>query len=218
MKHDHPEFLAFVQEACKGNEEAAAMLVMLTDLAHFFDDLYDGDKGLTRGNVQTALWTSLAMLPRNAFYRQYFGEIQPLVSNAIVNWRVANHLERVPGDETDLRVAFIVRSSYADLIQQTAMICGGPEWAVEVGVAVRKRCHAESWQDYLKSVEVLHGNVQRTESSGHQPGDDRVGAGERADRPAASRHGQRAVRMVETAGSGGSPSPDADLPATTADR
>ena len=88
---------------------------------------------------QTALWASMVALPRNEFYRKYFIELQPLVTNAIVNWRVANALEEAPSGETDLRVAFVVRSSYADLLQQTALLCGGPEWATQVGIEVRRR-------------------------------------------------------------------------------
>src|SRR4029077_4314252 len=104
------------------NEEAAQFLGLITECAHFFDDLFDGDTAMTKRDIYNALWMTMVALPRNPFYRQFFAELAPLVSNAIINWRVANELEASPSGETDLRVAFVVRSSYAELIQQTALI------------------------------------------------------------------------------------------------
>ena len=218
MKKHDPQFLTFATECCKGNEEAAQFLVLITECAHFFDDLYDGDTPMTKRDIHNALWMAMVALPPNAFYRQFFAELAPLVSNAIVNWRVSNYLEERPDGEDDFRVAFIVRSSYAELIQQTALICGGPEWASEVGVRMRRECHSESWADYLKSVEARHGNVRRTEATGPESGDDRVGAGQRTDRPAATGHGQRAIRVVEAERVGGSGNAESDPRAAEADR
>jgi hypothetical protein len=193
-----PKFAEFCAFVCKGNDVAAEFLVEITEAAHFFDDLYDNDVVLTRANLLDAMWVVMVALPRNEFYRKFFWELQPLVTNAIINWRVANNLEASPSGETDLRVAFVVRSSYADLIQQTALLCGGPEWAAQVGVEVRRKCHAEPFNDYLKSVEVQHGLVQRTEATGQQSGDVGSGSGQRAHRPAADGDGPRAIRVVET--------------------
>ncbi len=204
MTQRDPEFLRFIGESCKGNEDAANFLVAMTEAAHFFDDLYDGDTTISKEDILTALWSVMVTLPRNEFYRKFFAELQPLVTNAIINWRVANALEGMPRTETDLRVAFVVRSSYADLIQQTALICGGPEWAAEVGAEVRRRCHSEPWREYLQSVETHHGNVQRAEDARRQSGHDRVGAGERADRSGTDGPWPRAVRVGETERSVGS--------------
>jgi len=212
MKRD-PEFLAFIKACCRDDELAADFAVTMTEVAHFFDDVYDGDDPPSKADVLNVLWMAMVSIPRNEFYRKNFVELQPLVANAIVNWRVANALEETPTGEVDLRVAFVVRSSYADLIQQTALICGGPDWAAKVGVEVRRRCHSEPWKDYLKSVEVSHGVLQQAEATGPQPGDDRVSAGQRADRPGTDRTWPRAVRMGEAERSVGSADAHADLPA-----
>jgi hypothetical protein len=169
-----PKFAEFIAYCCKGEEDPTAFLLQITQAAHFFDDLYDNDVVLTRANLLDAMWTIMVALPRNAFYRKFFWELQPLVTNAICNWRVANNLEASPSGETDLRVAFVIRSSYAELVQQTALLCGGPEWAAQVGVEVRRKCHAEPWADYVKSVEVQHGILQRAETAGQQSGPDSV--------------------------------------------
>jgi len=218
MRPAEKEFVAFVQEACKGNEDAVAFVVGITNVAHFFDDLYDGDVALKKTDTLNALWMTMVALPRNEFYRKFFMELQPLISNAITNWKVANEMEGAPTGETDLRVAFVVRSGYADLIQQVALICGGPDWATRVGVAARRLCHSEPWKDYLKSVEVSHGVVQRTESAGQQSGIDRVSPVQRADRPATDRHGQGAIRVVEAECVRGPADADAVSPTGTADR
>ena len=211
-----PDFSNFCRYLAKGEENAAAFLIAITEVAHFFDDLHDGDVPLKRESIQTALWASMVALPRNEFYRKYFIELQPLVTNAIVNWRVANALEEAPSGETDLRVAFVVRSSYADLLQQTALLCGGPEWATQVGIEVRRRCHSESWKDYLRSVEASHGHVQRAEAAGPQSGDDRVSGSERADRAATDRPWPRAVRLGEAERGTGPPDAGPDSGATDA--
>jgi len=213
-----PKFAEFCLRMCKGNENAAEFLVAITEAAHFFDDLYDNDVVLTRANLLDAMWMIMVSLPRNEFYRKFFWELQPLVTNAICNWRVANNLEASPSGETDLRVAFVIRSSYADLVQQTALICGGPDWAAQVGVEVRRECHSESWADYFKSVEVQHGILQRTEAAGPQSGDDRGGPSQRADRPTADGDGQGTVRVVEAERGGRPQADDADLPTANEDR
>jgi len=214
MTQRDPEFLRFIHEACKSNEDAANFLVAMTEAAHFFDDLYDGDTTISKDDILNALWSVMVTLPRNEFYRKFFAELQPLVTNAIINWRVANDLEGMPRGEQDLRVAFVVRSSYADLIQQTALICGGPEWAAKVGAEVRRRCHSEPWREYLQSVETHHGNVQRAENARRQPGHDRVGPSERTDRAGTDGPWPRAVRVGEAERSVGPPDAGADHGAT----
>jgi hypothetical protein len=218
MKKHDPQFLTFATQCAKGNEEAAQFLVLITEAAHFFDDLYDGDTPMTKRDIYNALWLTMVALPRNAFYRQFFVELAPLVSNAITNWRVANFLEEAPAGSDDFRVAFIVRSSYAELIQQTALICGGPEWAAEVGVRMRRECHSESWKDYLQSLEARHGNVQSAETAGQQSGDDRRSAGEPEDRGRTDGPWPRAIRMGEDERSVGSSDAAANLRTTDADR
>ena len=158
-----PQFVDFLKTCCRGNEDAVTFLLVGTDLAHFFDDLYDGDNPPTKAQIVQQCWAALVELPRNEFYRKYFWELQPVIANVLTNWRVANALEEGPQSETDLRVAFVVRSSYADLVQQTALICGGPEWAAQVGIEVRRKTHSEPWKDYLKTIEVSHGIVQPAE-------------------------------------------------------
>jgi len=160
------DFANFLNYCTRGNEAATGFLLLITNVAHFFDDLYDGDNPVDKPTLVKQMWALLVELPRNDFYRQFFWELQPLITNALNNWTVANRLEANPKDATDLRVAFVIRSSYADLIQQTALLCGGPEWAAQVGTEVRRKAHAEPWDQYIKSVEVSHGAVQPAEAAG----------------------------------------------------
>jgi hypothetical protein len=211
------EFAEFIGKCCKGNADAAAFLVTITEAAHFFDDLYDKDVTINRHDLYEALWKTMIVLPRNEFYRKFFWELQPLVTNAVVNWQVANAMEEFPVGEVDFRVAFVIRSSYADLIQQVALLCGGPEWAVQVGVEVRRECHSEPWQDYIKSVGESHGILQRAEATGPESGDDRSGAGQRTHRHGTDGPWPRAVRVGEAERGAGPPDADPDLPAAATD-
>lgn len=43
------------------------------------------------------MFQALVLLPRNAFYRLHFDELNAILANAITNWRVATRLERAGG-------------------------------------------------------------------------------------------------------------------------
>lgn len=153
-----PNFRALLLHACKGDEDAAAFLSDISDMAHLWDDLIDKDPGPTDEQVQGGLWTALVNLPRNPFYRRHFAELNPLVANAILDWRVANRLEQT-GASDDLHISFIIRSSYVCILQQTALILGGPAWAEEVGVAIRRLAHGETFPVYVTTLRQTDGTV-----------------------------------------------------------
>ena len=85
MRLEQKEFAEFIGQVCKGQEHAANFLIMLTDVAHFFDDVYDGDVNIDKSVLLNAMWKAMVAIPRNEFYRKFFWELQPLVANAINN-------------------------------------------------------------------------------------------------------------------------------------
>ena len=68
------------------------------------------------------------------------------------NWLISNDLEREGGD-LQLNIAFILRSSYVDLITQSALLVGGQAWASQVGREVRKLTHHERFDGYLRALD-----------------------------------------------------------------
>lgn len=135
---------ALLGEVAGGDPEAAAFLRGMCQVAHFFDDVVDQDREITRGEAYAALWVAMVGLPRNGFYRQHFADLSPLVAVAITNWRAANTMEADGADA----VSFVVRSSYADLFAMVALLTGGPDRAAALAVRVRRWVHSEGFAAY----------------------------------------------------------------------
>jgi hypothetical protein len=134
-------------EACRGNESAAQFMDIVTEVLHFFDDVVDEDHELTAGQVERACWNALVELPRNMFYMQHFSVLNPVLAMAIQDWCVANEFE-ADGSEAKLRIAFIVRSSYVNLLVTAATIVGGFDWGRSIALRARELWHDEGWDGY----------------------------------------------------------------------
>lgn len=141
----------FGLKAANGNKDAAAFLELIVDILHFWDDLIDKDNEITDEYIHKAMWKALVDLPRNAFYSRNFSELNPVLVVAISNWIAANDMEAA-GQESDLDIAFIIRSSYVDLITHTATLCGGFEHGRNVALEVRRKTHSEGSQGYRDNL------------------------------------------------------------------
>jgi hypothetical protein len=139
------------QKIAKGDRDAAVFMDTMVRLLHFFDDVRDRDKPITEADVAEALSAALIWLPRSGFYQDNFHLLNPVLMVAIENWHAANEMEK--GDDHDeLRIAFIIRNSYVDLLTMCALICGGEAWAREVSPDIRKRAHGEGFEGYLANL------------------------------------------------------------------
>lgn len=142
-----------VARAVQNDEHALAFLRDMAQVMHLFDDLVDRDRYVADGEIVEALWKALVTLPGNPFYRAHEEVMRPIVMNAIINWRIATHIERQEKHtETGLQAAFILRSSYIDMVTTAALIIGGPEWAVHVGPGLREWAHSEGFDTYLQNL------------------------------------------------------------------
>ncbi|MGM0782864.1 MAG: hypothetical protein ACQEUM_01980 [Pseudomonadota bacterium] len=135
----------------KGNSSAVEFLLMVMKISHVWDDLIDKDKPIEDDDVNKAFFDSLIRLPRNDFYRKNFDHLNSIMMNSISNWHIATNMER-EGGELQLNIAFILRSSYVDLITQSALLVGGQAWASKVGKEVRNFTHHEKYSGYLKTL------------------------------------------------------------------
>ena len=142
-----------VEEAVQGDPEALGFLRAMARVLHFFDDCMDRDKPISDAAIEESLWLSLVTLPRNAFYRKHFESLNPILVTAIVNWRIANDLERQrKPTKNDLTIAFIIRSTYVDLVTMSATIIAGADWAVAHGPAIRRWAHKETLIGYIDNL------------------------------------------------------------------
>lgn len=140
-----------IAHICRGDVDAALFLDAMVDVLHFWDDLVDRDHVLRASDINLRMWQAMVLLPRNAFYRAHFADLNPVLAGAIQNWMAANRIE-ADGRPEEMPVSFIIRSSYIDLFVQVALLVGGYEWAQEVSVAVRRNCHRETLAGYLRNL------------------------------------------------------------------
>lgn len=141
---------SWLLKVCRGNEDAAQFLHMFFLVCHLWDDLIDKDVSRSDDHINHAFWVSLIEIPRNPFYKRFAHEIHPVMAVAIQEWFTANKLEK--GDNQRLDVAFTLRCSIVSLIHQAAEICGGYEWALEIGEEIRLKTQSESMHDYIEDL------------------------------------------------------------------
>lgn len=144
----------FIRRVVKGNESAAELFERLMDVMDVWDNLIDGDAIPTPAEIHGAMFYALIGLPRNTFYAQNKVMLEPLIINSITNWRLANDAEREQINADDLQWAFVIRSSYVDILLMCATLIGGPEWAVEIGGCVRRMVHRERFSGYVDALQV----------------------------------------------------------------
>lgn len=136
----------------KGDKSAADYVELVCNIAHVWDDLIDRDKDVSDEEISKTFFDALIRLPRNNFYRKNFDHLNSVLMNAMSNWQIATKLER-EGGGYETSIAFVLRSSYIDLITQAAMLCGGNKWACIVGEEARRITHNETYEGYLKNLE-----------------------------------------------------------------
>ena len=135
--------------AARDDVDAAAYLKVVTDAAHVLDDLVDLDRRARPCDVLEALYAGLVGIPANPFYRAHRDVLDAVQAVAWANWHVATALER---DNAHLHVAYIIRSSYIDLVVHVAAIVGGPEWAAIVARRIRIINQDETFEQYLDGL------------------------------------------------------------------
>jgi hypothetical protein len=150
--HD-PMEAPIVAEALKGNADALAFVRAIALVLHTWDDLVDRDHDVDDAAINRAFWLALVELPRNAFYREHFNDLNAILVNAIVNWRIATNVERLRAPPAgDLMIAFIIRSTYVDLLTVSATLIGGADWSVTFGGDIHRWAHGEGFAAYLTNL------------------------------------------------------------------
>lgn len=150
----------FLAGCLKGNRDAMDFVQRLFDVFHFWDDLIDRDRKIHDDAINAQMYSALVELPMNPFYRQHQATFMPLIVTAIHNWRTATDFER-GGDPDQRLVAFVLRSSYVDILVMAAHIVGGNEWAQGWVPRIRDIVHGEKFVGFTQALkteeEARHG-------------------------------------------------------------
>ncbi len=142
-----PEYLRLMEGWLKENAHAISFVHTAFAIAHTCDDLTDRDKSIETETMQQAFWLALIELPRNRFYVEHFALLNGQLQTAFLNWQIANRLEQMDSANAKA-VAFILRSSYTDLVTLCAWILGGTDWSVQVGIESRLHASQEGFEQY----------------------------------------------------------------------
>ena len=121
-----------------------------------WDDLIDKDTPPGDRAINNAFWALCVEIPKNPFYRAYMDDLIPVTATGIVNWLTANRLERENADNhRAIEIAHVIRYSIADVAMLAAVLCGGPEWAAEVGPELRLRAQRSDLNEYITSLKGI---------------------------------------------------------------
>jgi hypothetical protein len=135
----------FLLKVCMGEAQAANFLFAFFAACHLWDDLIDKDKDITDDRINRAFWAFIVDIPLNPWYQRNILAIHPVMVNAIQEWMVANKLEK--SDRQD--IAYTLRCSIVSVVHQAAYICGGYDWAIEIGEEIRRYAQSETYDEYL---------------------------------------------------------------------
>lgn len=140
---------AVINELCEDNNLALDFCHCLLHMIAVYDDLIDGDK-VSEQDIHLVFEIGTIRLPQNAFYRQHFAALAPYILSAIRNWRIANGLEDQNETSEDLRIAFVLRSSYVDVFTTVALLLHGPEASIDWGIRLRRAAADETYVAYAR--------------------------------------------------------------------
>lgn len=147
---------AFMLHAFCGNQAAVEYVLMVARVADVWDNLIDRDVPVSDKDINDAFWTLAIELPGNQFYRTYMDDLRPVMATGILNWMTANKIERSPAGSPDehraIEIAHVIRYGIADVALMAALLCGGREWAAEVGPELRLRSQRSDLNEYINSL------------------------------------------------------------------
>lgn len=141
-------------QAALGNKAAVDYLMMIVKIAHLWDDLTDKDKLVDQASIDSIFINLLVDLPRNPFYVANLEQLTSVTENAIRNWLLSNYIEQNKDVNIPLECAFILRSSYADIVCTVASICGGHEHGLEISKHIRSLVHFERFEKYIDNLAI----------------------------------------------------------------
>ena len=144
-EQDMAVLAASLERWMRGNSTAVRLGLMLVEVAHFVDDLVDGDF-VPPARAACLARMMLLEIPSNVFYRENYVYLQPLLGHCWLQWQASNCMEAEPGPG-DREKCYMLRASLYGLFHGMAVIAGGLDWAEEVGPEIY-RTYGEKLEDF----------------------------------------------------------------------
>ncbi len=141
----------FMLHAFKGNQSAVDYVLAIARVADVWDNLIDKDVQVSDKDINEAFWLLAVEIPRNPFFQAFVNDLLPVTATGIMNWMTANRLEHRK-EHIAIEIAHVIRYSIADVVMLAALLCGGREWAEEVGPELRLRSQRSDLNEYINSL------------------------------------------------------------------
>lgn len=138
-------FSLFIPRWMRGNAAAVRLAAQLIEVAHFVDDLVDGDF-VPPASASRLARIMLLEIPSNAFYRENFDYLQPLLAQCWLQWSASNVMEN-EGKPGDRAKCYMLRASLYGLLHGMTVAVGGLDWAEEVGPEIY-RAYGETMENF----------------------------------------------------------------------
>lgn len=142
----------FLLHAFRGNQSAVEFVLLVARVADVYDNLVDKDAVVLTKDIHDAFWALAIEMPGNAFYRAHMDDLRPVMATGIVNWITSNTMESM--DFRAVEIAHVIRYGIADVAILSALLCGGREWAAEVGPELRLRAQRSDLNEYINSLKT----------------------------------------------------------------
>lgn len=143
------EAIEVLSRAMQGNPDAVDFCLTLNSIVEKWDDLHDGDKQVSKEDINRAFTAALIGLPRNPFYRRYMEELLPVMTEALLAWHDSNELAK--GGDHDRKMAWMLKQQVTRVCNHCAYIIGGLDWYRTVGADIC-RIFTETQEEYLQET------------------------------------------------------------------
>lgn len=140
------------------NAEAIDLISVICEITGIWDDLIDKDREQPDENINKAFWLAMVVLPNNPFYRNNYSVLQPLLANGIIQWNLANKLEK--SGKREREVAFSLRYAIVDFFVMVLYLLGGYGHVIKNGDQVRMAFQTDSFDNYFNELEVKYGKLE----------------------------------------------------------
>lgn len=142
---DQHFFSTVIPRWMRGDTAAVRLAAQLIEVAHFVDDLVDGDF-VPPADAARLTRMMLLEIPSNTFYRENFTYLQPLLGQCWLQWQASNAMEKAqePGDRAK---CYMLRAGLYGLLHGMTVVVGGLDWAEEVGPEIY-RAYGEKMEDF----------------------------------------------------------------------
>lgn len=141
----------FIAHVCKGDADAVALVSLLHEVCHLWDDIHDGDKPAS----DAGMWAAMFDIPANRFYRRNFETLYPAMQMAALSWRVSEDMEAEANME-QRAIAHVARHSLVEVYILIAALCGGRRHAIACGPGLWERSVRNSAAEFFKEMEAKH--------------------------------------------------------------